>query len=392
MGSRTIITKSLTTNTSKTPTSGRYNSKTTTTAKYNSRTSSSTTYTSGTRTTVNHYSSRTPSESSANNYDAALQARLEAERKKRIQENKAYIEKIQRTNEEVKETRSMIAEAQALLASAVGGVKYGEYSKYLTSQDEMLQQMTKGLNSCGEKAATNIRDDGEEYIFNQTNTNPNNNNTNNNKKILSANTDKLRELESLLDNISKKTKSIDDTMIGFSNASNRLGITNSGNVKENSQDLLINTVELKMKVKQQIQDIEKTEKENLNIIGRIADWFGNLFKAPDKEQKPQTGTTVSTRTTTRTPTSTRITTSTTNNARTRTRTPITNPTRTRTMNVNSYELKEMAEIFKLAEQYGIPTSGKSQREILEALAIKLGISTSVDSSQKNSRFWRYPID
>lgn len=388
MGSRTIITKSLTTNTSKTPTSGRYNSKTTTTAKYNSRTSSSTTYTSGTRTPANYYNSRTPSESSANNYDAALQARLEAERKKRIQENKAYIEQIQRTNEEVKETRSMIAEAQALLASAVGGVKYGEYSKYLTSQDEMLQQMTKGLNSCGEKAATNIRDDGEEYIFNQTNTNPNNNNTNNNKKILSANTDKLRELESLLDNISKKTKSIDDTMIGFSNASNRLGITNSGNVKENSQDLLINTVELKMKVKQQIQDIEKTEKENLNIIGRIADWFGNLFKAPDKEQKPQTGTTVSTRTTTRTPTSTRITTSTTNNARTRTRTPITNPTRTRTMNVNSYELKEMAEIFKLAEQYGIPINGKSQREILEALAIKLGIDLSDDSPQKKSRFWR----
>lgn len=366
MGSRTIRTSSSTTNTSKATTTVRYNSRTTTTVRYNSRTTR---------------------ESSADNCNAALQARLEEERQKRIKENKEYIAEIQATNAEVKNTRDMIAQAQKLLANAVGGEKYKEYSRYLINQDKMLQQITNGLNSCGEKAATNIREDGEVYTFNQINTNPDKNNTNNNKNTLSVNTDELRNLEILLDNISKNTKNINSRMPEISNTSAKLGITNSGEIQENSQDLVRNTTELKNKLTQQIQDTEKTEKENLNIVGRIADWFENLFKKSDKEQNSQTITrTTSTRTTTRT------TTSTTRTTRTTTRTPITNLTRTRTMNINSAELKAMDEILKLAKQYGIPTSGKSQREILKALAIKLGINLSADSSQKNSRFWRYSMD
>lgn len=359
---------------------------------------------SSSRTTTTKYSSRTPSSrspigSSANNYDDTSKARLEAERQKRIKENKEYIAEIDATNGEIKEVRDMIAAAQEMLYNAVGGEKYKEYSRYLTEQDENLKQMSNELNASGEKAAANIRTDGEACSFNKVNTDQNKNNINSNKRTLSVNTNELKNLERFLDGINKKTKEIDSKMPKYSNSSDKLGINNSKNIQDNSQKVVKDAAELKNKVAQQIHDTERTERENLNVVERIAGWFGNLLKTPDKEQNSGTGTTVSTKTPTRTTVPSKTTTrSTTKDTRTPTnsRTPKNPKTpknpRTRTEDINVEEAKARAEIYKLAREYGIPTSGKSDREILEAIAIKLGIKTESDSSKKNSRLWRYTMD
>lgn len=342
-------------------------------------------------------SSRTPSSNatggnSGNGYDAAEQARLEAERQKKIQENKDYIAKIQATNAEVKKARDKIAQAKALLTNAVSGAKYNEYIKYLEGQDQWLSQIGNDLNSCGEKAAENIRGNGEAYTFNKTNTDPNQNNNKDTNKTLSVNTDELQKLADLLGDINTSAKSIDSKVSGILNKSSELGVSNSYNLKDNSRNVINSVSTLQDKLVQQIQETEKTEKENLNIIDGLFNWLGSLFKPLNKEETSQPPTTrTTTRTTATTTTRTRTTRTTTPPTPT-TRTRTTTPTRTRTINSNSLDSVAMDELLELAKIYGIPTSGKSQREILEALALKLGIPLLEESSGKNSRLWRNTMD
>ena len=52
------------------------------------------------------------------------------------------------------------------------------------------------------------------------------------------------------------------------------------------------------------------------------------------------------------------------------------------------EIKDMAAIIKVAKENDVPTKGKSKREILEALAIKLGIPITADPTKKQSRLER----
>lgn len=336
---------------------------------------------SGSRTS----SSKSTGGNSGNGYDAAEQARLEAARRKRIEENKKYIADIQSTNAAVKVVREKISEAKKLLVNAVSGDKYKEYSKYLENQDKWLSQISDDLNARAEKAAQNIRGDGEAYTFNKTTTNPDQNNNKNTNKTLSVNTDELQKLVSLLGDINTSARTIDNRVSDITNNSSKLGIANSYNAKDNSRNVINSTITLRDKLKQQIQDTERTEKENLNIIDGLFNWLGSLFKPLNKEETSQPPTT---RTTTRTTATTRTTRTTTTTPTTRT----TTPTRTRTINSNSLDSVAMDELLELAKIYGIPTSGKSQREILEALALKLGIPLSEESSGKNSRLWRNTMD
>ena len=176
--------------------------------------------------------SRTPNTSSGSSgydYDAAERARLEALRRKIIEDNKKYIIKIQATSAEIKETRDMINQAKTLLANAVSGEKYEEYSKYLKDQDAWLDQISNDLNARGEKAARNINEKGETYIFNRNNTEPNYDSKRNNNKPLSVNTDELQKLVGLLDGISAKGTSISGKVSDIVKDSSKLGIYNSSN-------------------------------------------------------------------------------------------------------------------------------------------------------------------
>lgn len=346
--------------------------------------------------------SRTPNTSSGSSgydYDAAERARLEAERQKKIQENKDYIAKIQATNAEVKKARDKIAQAKALLTNALSGAKYNEYIKYLEGQDQWLSQIGNDLNSCGEKAAENIRGNGEAYTFNKSNTDPNLNNNKDTNKTLSVNTDELQKLADLLGDINTSAKSIDSKVSGILGNSSKVGVPNSYNLKDNSRNVINSVSTLQDKLVHQIQETEKTEKENLNIIDGLFNWLGSLFKPLNKKETSQppttrttTRTTATTRTTTPGTTTPRTTTPPTTRTTTLTRTRTTTPTRTRTINGNSLDSVAMDELLELAKIYGIPTSGKSQREILEALALKLGIPLSEESSGKNSRLWRNTMD
>ena len=232
------------------------------------------------------HASRNPSSTGGNygyDYNAAEQARLEAERQRRIKENKQYIADIKVTNDEVRELREKIAQAQTLLDDAVSGAKYKEYSKYLKGQEEWLIQIEDDLNTCGEKAADNIKKDGETYTFNRTNTEPNQKNNKNSNKTLSVNTDKLKELVTLLDGINKSASSIDSKVSGILVDSSKLGIPNFSNLKENSTNVTNSTKTLKDKLKQQIKDTEKIEKENSDIVKKVADWFSNAPKTLPEE-------------------------------------------------------------------------------------------------------------
>lgn len=224
------------------------------------------------------HSSRTPSSSPTrvnieNDYDAAEQARLEAERQKRIKENEEYIANIQATNAEIKDARDKINQAKEILANAVSGDKYKEYSKYLEDQDKWLSQIGNDLNSYGEKAAQNIRENGEAYTFNKTNTVPAQNNNKNNNKALSVNTAELQKLVFLLDDINTSARSIDSKVSGILNDSSKLGIQKSYNAKDNSRNVINSTITLKDRLKQQIRDTEKVEKENAEILEKILDEY-----------------------------------------------------------------------------------------------------------------------
>lgn len=350
--------------------------------------------------------SRTPNTSSGSSgydYDAAEQARREALRRKIIEDNKTYIIKIQATNAEIKETRDMINQAKTLLANAVSGEKYEEYSKYLKDQDAWLDQISNDLNARGEKAAKNINEKGEAYIFNRNNTEPDYGSKINNNKPLSVNTDELQKLVGLLDGISAKGSSISGKVSDIVKDSSKLGIYNASNSADKSRDVVYTNITLQEKLRQQINETEKTEKENLGIVDKIYGWFSGLFKSSDDKKlndlgtdeakkenmkqknieaeearkkliKEQSGT----------------------DAAREEQFAIKNNSAkstpgSRTINAaprDISELKGMSEIITVAKANDVSTKGKSKREILEELAIKLGIPIAADPTKKQSRLER----
>lgn len=321
--------------------------------------------------------SRTPNTSSGSSgydYDAAERARLEAQRKKEIEENSKYIKDIQETQGEIKELRDQISEAKALLANAVSGEKYNEYIKDLEEQDKCLAQISSDLNGRAKQAAINIRKRGAECIFCEKNTEPAHNTSRDNNRPLSVNTDELQKAVVMLTDINTRSKSICDKVSDITGDSKKLGIQNSDNSEDKSRNVVDITVTLRDKLQQQIKETERTEKENLGIVDKIYDWFSGLFKSSDDKKLKDLGTDA---------------------ARAEQFAIKNNSAKltpgSRTVNAaprDISELKGMSEIITAAKANDVSTKGKSKREILEELAIKLGIPITADPTKKQSRLER----
>lgn len=298
----------------------------------------------------------------------------EERRKQRIADNKVFIAQVKSANSEVKELREMISEAEGMLTNAVTGEQYAKYKQMLESQDTKLQQVGNELNAAGAEAAKNIQKDGEGYIYNNTNTNPGKSYTTKNKGTLSVDTNELRKLQALLEDIEEKSQSVETKVAKITSTSSEVGIktgTNASDVKGTTNAV----TQLKNNIEQQIRETEKTESENLSIIDKIAKWAGNLFKTDSDSINDKT-------TTTRTRTTTSITTSPTG-TRTRTTTPS-------ILEVKQTEKEQTLE--ELARIYGINTKGKNEREILLKIAESLGIYIDVYNPRTESRFWRNTMD
>lgn len=306
----------------------------------------------------------------------------EEQRKQRIADNKVFIAQVKSANSDVKEIREMIAEAEGMLTNTVTGEQYTKYKQMLENQDTKLQQVGEKLNAAGAEAAKNIQKDGEGYIYNNTNTNPGKSYTTNNKGTLSVDTNELRKLQALLEDIEEKSQSVETKVAKITSTSSEVGIktgTNSSDVKGTTNAV----TQLKNNIEQQIRETEKTESENLGIIDKIAKWAGNLFKTDSDSINDKT-TTTRTRTTTSTttsPTGTRTTTSTT-----------ISPTGTRTTTKSYLEAQEKAKLEELGKVFDINIKGKSEREILLEIAEKYGIYIDVFNPRTEDRFWRNTMD
>ena len=311
--------------------------------------------------------------------------------RKRVANNMKLILDVKNANSDVKELREMIAQAEEMLANGVTGEKNAEYKKMLANLDAKLQQTGNELNAAGAEAGRNIQKEGTPYVYNNTNTNPSGSYTTSNKETLSVDTNELRKLESLLENIENKSKDVEYQTSKIYDASHELGVT-TGTYVASAKNATNTATTLKNSIKQQINDTEKTESDNLSVVDKIATWLGNLFgketttTTSDKDEKkwdeenPAWAQAVetaisSTGTRTRTTTSTK---------------KALEDLGTETARKEHILIKNQDTAFgkikNILYEDGIDTSGKSRAEILKLIVENYGIGDL--STDKKTRFRR----